>query len=78
MRKSGYTSSSETLDITMIISDTPTSPDPSESGAGPSGLGNISETEQNSDVDPENVIYLCDEIKCELIDPKTVKKRRNI
>ena len=37
MRKSGYTISIETLDITMIISDTPTSPDPSESGAGPSG-----------------------------------------
>ena len=53
MRKSSYTNYSETLDIIKItdfdsksdgedesfcvISDTPTSPDPSESGAGPSG-----------------------------------------
>ena len=44
----------------MVISDTPTSPDPSdlsESGAGPSGLGNIYETEQNLGVNPENLIF---------------------
>ena len=38
------------------------------------GLGNISESEQNSGVDPEYVIFLCDGIKCEPIDPETVQK----
>ena len=38
LHKSDYTCSSETLDINMVLSDKPTSPNPSESGAGPSGV----------------------------------------
>ena len=50
------------------------SPDPSESGAGSSRLGNTYKNEQYLGVNPENLFFLCDGIKCEPIDPETVQK----